>query len=115
MIKKRTIQFAAWNEVDKTLVQPQEVKRFFPLLWGHRHYHLLQLTGAKDIRGKDVIEGHVVKIDLCDDLKVVEWCDDSYQFVLRHLPEDDYSENYFLDEAKMEIVGLIFDYKETPQ
>lgn len=64
-----------------------------------------QWTGKKDINGKDIFYGDIVRCSLCSELKMVDWAAESCSFVMRHLPDSKYSENYFMDDGEIEVLG----------
>jgi len=71
---------------------------------GNDNVFVERFTGTIDNKGKEVFQEDIVQ---CYDgeLRVVEWCDESGAFVMRHLPDSDYIDNLFIEDGSLLVVG----------
>ena len=114
----RGIKFRAFDTYTNRIVSWEEIKEscefdsFFDLV----SFEKMQFTGLKDCNGADIFEGDIVEIPECNHLKFVEWCSESCCFVLRHLPNNRYSENFYFEEfSKIKVIGNIYQNHELPE
>lgn len=106
-----------WHEKVYTLAQLVE-KSLAELCDVHASSELVaarQFTGKKDVAGKEIFYGDIVRCSLCSELKMVDWCVESCCFVMRHLPNHPYSENYFMDEGEIEVLGNLWRNPELQE
>ena len=133
---ERSIKFRAWNKKLKemeTVLLICFVNRYVDVLpfrnlegglqesWSFDDIELLQYTGLKDRNGKEVYEGHIVKIDggYCGDyhynecLAEIKWSNDESCFY-PHNHKDRYGlvmQDYYNFE-EFEIIGNIYENPE---
>ena len=71
---------------------------------------LMPYINMKDSNGKEIYLHDIVKIPEDTHLKIVEWKEEGACFVLRGLPDEEYSEMFYMEEPS-EIVVVGNDYE----
>ena len=110
----KEIKFKAWD--DKKLQSIDGHPELGDILQGKggwRNLTIMQYTGLKDKRGKEIYEGDVIKREPCvvygdsehNPLTVVGWMNGTYCLIEKGVPIDTLESN---NEEDMEVIGNIY-------
>ena len=114
----REIKFRVWN-YDKMRYDVTELKcnnglvEGFYLDGAYVFGHIMQYTGQKDVNGKEIYEGDILKRPYYTDVYTCEvcWSNNSYWYI-KYIQDEGVEK---IDEAfieNMEIIGNIFENPE---
>ncbi len=116
----REIKFRVWDKFEKEIWYPESFFRFcrgVPSNW-QRCYELMQYTGLKDKRGKEIFEGDILR-DNFNQMKLIQWFNDECRFAVKDIPPhpqaDPYyilDQGYFEEPWNNEIIGNIYENKD---
>lgn len=103
----RTIKFRGWDTEDQVMVYKINSLRLFDGELKPDEYILMQFTGLKDLEGKDIYEGDIVKFQDWKP-KEVSWLDKVAGYELKGILLW-LSQN---DAEKMKVIGNIHENPE---
>ncbi|MGA4766453.1 YopX family protein [Streptococcus infantarius] len=126
----RMPKFRAWDKLRKIMLPVGDIDTSYKLVYleednGYRcemdfdEIELMQSTGLKDKKGKEIYEGDIVKLSDCDDdvyVTPVVW-DKNYacfgvSFSGKYPISFDYLEEFYTELKDIEVVGNIYENPE---
>ena len=118
----REIKFRAWDTYKKIWIEYKihEGIVFFldknTGVWvgkydeGYKEFDLMQYTGLKDMKGKEIYEGDIIKF--LNGIFEVIWCNEKASFMLKNKEYKEFLNFIYENNNGMEIVGNIYENPE---
>ena len=109
----REIKFRAWDKKQKCWILDQQIKKNFNQYYNQPNSILMQYTGLKDKRRKEIYEGDVLYYKLLEQNYLVQWDIHNAKFSAIG-KRNTFDSNAYRASAfdQMEIVGNIYENPE---
>jgi uncharacterized phage protein (TIGR01671 family) len=122
-MRAREIKFRAWSKHDKKMIEWDEMlKANNPAAWFTGHLKtviLMQATGIKDINGKEIYEGDILKTTFMKsmgesgkDVSCVIWNEFVGAWMISYTGGFGGAASDYIDKYKHEIIGNIAENRE---